>query len=111
MLERRFFLRLLHFKVGVAAWLVLGAIVLTAVTWGLAEHPSIPPADLVRQTVHNEIRANHDDAKYMFRDRKETPNGSQTKVMVETRDAMAGIVVAENDKPLSPERRQAELAR
>lgn len=104
-------MRLPHFKVGVAAWLVLGAIVLTAVTRGLAEHPSTPPADLVRQTVHNEIRANHDDAKYMFRDRKETPNGSQTKVMVETRDAMAGIVVAENDTPLTPERRQAELAR
>jgi hypothetical protein len=77
----------------------------------LAEHPSLPPAEFVRQTVHNEIRATRDDTKYMFRDRKETLNGSQTKLMVETHDAMAGMIVAENDSPLSPERRHGELAR
>jgi hypothetical protein len=47
----------------------------------------------------------------MFLDRKETPHGSQTKLIVETRDGMAGMLVAINDKPLTPEQRSAEEAR
>ncbi len=90
---------------------MLVAIILASGAPCLAEYPAIPPADLVRRTVHNEIRANADSAKYMFRDRKETPNGSQTKLLVETREAMAGMVVADNDRPLNPEQRQAELNR
>ena len=90
---------------------MLCAILLASGVPCLAEYPAIPPADLVRRTVHNEIRANADNAKYMFRDRKETPSGSQTKLLVETREAMAGMVVADNDRPLNPEQRQAELNR
>jgi hypothetical protein len=71
---------------------------------------SAPPVELVRRAVQNE-RKNADSAKYMFRDHKETPQGSQTKLMVETRDAMAGIVVATNNRPLTPEQRQAEYYR
>jgi len=103
--------RLCRSQVVAQIWPLLCAVVLTAGVQSLAEHPSMPPVDLVRRTVHNEIRANGDNAKYMFRDRKETPNGSQTKLMVETREAMAGMVVAENDKPLSPDQQKAELAR
>jgi hypothetical protein len=69
------------------------------------------PLELVRLTVHNEVAASNGDTKVMFMDRKETPYGSQTKLMVETRDAMAGLVIATNDKPLTPEQRQAEEAR
>ncbi len=47
----------------------------------------------------------------MFRQRKETPTGSQTKLMVETRDAMVGMVVAYNDRPLNQEQRQGEYGR
>jgi hypothetical protein len=71
---------------------------------------STSPAELVRRAVQNDSR-NSDSAKYMFRDHKETPQGSQTKLMIETHDAMAGIVVATNDRPLSPEQRQAEYFR
>ena len=43
--------------------------------------------------------------------RKETPTGSQTKLMVETRDAMVGMAVAYNDRPLNPDQRQGEYGR
>lgn len=49
--------------------------------------------------------------KFMFRDRKETSRGSQTKLLVETKEAMVGLIVANNDHPLSPQERQAEQGR
>jgi hypothetical protein len=76
-----------------------------------AEVPSIPPDELVRRTVWNEMQATKETAKYRFRDRKETPHGPQTKLMVETRDAMAGIVIAIDDRPLTAEEREAENSR
>src|SRR2546428_6082783 len=39
----------------------------------------------------NEINSNNDQAKFMFREHKITPKGSQTKLVVETCDAMAGL--------------------
>jgi hypothetical protein len=43
--------------------------------------------------------------------RKETPAVSQTKLMLETRDAMVGMVVANNDQPLDQQQRRAEYGR
>jgi hypothetical protein len=62
----------------------------------------------VRRAVANEIKSTNQSAKYMFRERKETPSGSQTKLLVETRDAMVGMVVAYNDRPLNRDERQGE---
>jgi len=76
-----------------------------------AQQISESPVELVRRTVQNEVAASHGDTKVMFMDRKETPHGSETKLMVETREAMAGLVCATNDQPLTPEQRQAEEAR
>jgi hypothetical protein len=76
-----------------------------------AQVPSESPVDLVRRTVQNEVAASNADAKVMFMDRKETPHGSQTKLIVETREGMAGLVVAVNDRPLTAEQRHAEEAR
>jgi hypothetical protein len=90
---------------------VLATLSLAASATLAEEQPSIPPAQLVRETVQNEINSNNDQAKFMFRDRKITPKGSQTKLVVETCDAMAGMLVAINDHPLTPEQRQAESAR
>lgn len=72
---------------------------------------SVSPGDLVRQTAENELRAANEPTNFMFRARKETPHGSQTKLFVQTRDATAGMLIAINDKPLSPEQRRAEQAR
>jgi hypothetical protein len=67
--------------------------------------------ELVRATVANEVAANNDSAKHMFRARKQTPQGSQTRLYVETRDAMAGITIATNDKPLGAQEMQNEEGR
>jgi len=70
------------------------------------------PGELVRKTVDNEIKASKDDsARFMFRSTKTTPKGSVTKIYIETKQATAGIVVAYNGKPLTPEQRKAELTR
>jgi hypothetical protein len=44
----------------------------------------------------------------MFRSRKQTPKGTQTKLYVETKDALAGMLIAINDQPLTPQQQQAE---
>jgi hypothetical protein len=74
--------------------------------------PSIPPGEFVRRTVQNEVKASQDDSvHHMFLSRKETGHGSQTKLYCETKDAMAGMAVAYDDKPLTNEQRLAEEAR
>lgn len=69
------------------------------------------PVELVRETVNNENTATNGGKKFMFLDRRQTPHGSQTKLMVETSQATAGLLVAMDNKPLTPEQRQAEEAR
>jgi len=73
-----------------------------------AENPPIAPAELVRKTVENELRAPNDSSRFMFRARKQTADGSQTRVYVQTREATAGMLVALDDKPLTPEQKQSE---
>ena len=71
--------------------------------------PEIPPAELVRSAVANELAAANNTAiKHAFRSHKQTPKGSQTKLYVETNSAMAAMLIAINDQPLTPEQQQAE---
>jgi hypothetical protein len=88
------------------------ALALTSMSGSAAEAPpGVQPVELIRRAVENEIKSNDEPAKYMFRQRKETPEGSQTRLLVETREAMAGMVIAYNDRPLNPEQRQGEYGR
>lgn len=88
------------------------AFALTCTSASAAEAPpGVQPVELIRRAVENEIKSNDEPAKYMFRQRKETPEGSQTRLLVETREAMAGMVIAYNDRPLNPEQRQGEYGR
>jgi hypothetical protein len=90
---------------------IVAAMVLTLASFPSAgQNPSPSPQQLVRETVDNELKPDA-GLKFMFRDRKQTPHGSSTKLMVQTTEAMAGMVVAYDDHPLNPEQRQAELAR
>jgi hypothetical protein len=71
--------------------------------------PAIPADRLVRLAVRNEVAAaNGPSVRHMFRSRKQTPKGSQTKLYVETSEAMAGMLIAINDQPLTPHQQQAE---
>jgi hypothetical protein len=63
----------------------------------------------VKVTVANELKTDH--RKFMFRDRKQNANGTQIKLLVQTKDAMAGILIAVNDKPLGPDQRRQEQER
>lgn len=74
-----------------------------------AKSPEMPAGELVRATVANEVAAANDSStRHMFRSRRQTPKGSQTRLYVETEDAMAGVLIAINDRPLTPQQQQAE---
>src|SRR5215467_3211428 len=98
-------------KPGRSVWLVWCCLFLAAFAPLSAQEtkqPETPPGDLVRQVVAHEIAANKADGRHMFRSRKQTPKGSQTHLYVETNEALAGMLVAVNDQPISAEQRQQE---
>jgi hypothetical protein len=69
------------------------------------------PAQLVRETVENEIRSSTGGSRSMFCDHQETASGSHTKLVVETREGTAGMLVAIDGKPLDAQQREAEMGR
>ncbi len=74
--------------------------------------PAIPPRELVRRVVENELKAGNDDSvRYMYKDRRQTPDGSKTKLMVETKQGTVAYLAAVNDKPLNQQQRAAEEQR
>ena len=105
------FLNLMGLRLKPVGFAVLFAAATSAVFSPGEQVASESLVDLVRQTVHNEIRSNNGDAKFMFRDQKETPHGSQTKLIAETTEGTAGLLVALDGKPLTPSQREAEEAR
>ena len=67
------------------------------------------PIQLVRAAVDQEVKAaGNSSHRYMFHSHKETPQGSQTRIYVETREAMAGMTIAYNDRPLTPDQQRGE---
>jgi hypothetical protein len=48
--------------------------------------PDVAATELVRQTVAHELAAIDTGGQYMYRVNEETPQGSETSVMIETRD-------------------------
>ncbi|MGA2414754.1 MAG: hypothetical protein ABSF59_09915 [Candidatus Sulfotelmatobacter sp.] len=67
------------------------------------------PLAIVRAAVAHEVAAAHDDSiKHLFRARKQTAQGSQTRLYVETQQAMAGMTIAYDDHPLTPEQVHGE---
>jgi hypothetical protein len=74
----------------------------------IAQSPS--PADLVRRAVQNEIRTDS-NLHFMFKDERTTGHSSQTKLLVETSEATAGMIIAQDGRPLNPQEQQAEDAR
>jgi hypothetical protein len=71
--------------------------------------PEISAAQLVRETVAQEIKAASDTShKHLFRSRKQMARGSQTRLYVETNESMAGMTIAHNDQPLTTQQQKAE---
>ena len=99
----------------ILAWGLVGT-VLAAVPWAAGSQSAAPvpidPASLVRKAVQSEVKTTNEDTEhFMFRGTKTTPKGSTTKIYLETKEATAGLVIAYNGKPLTPEQRQTEEAR
>jgi hypothetical protein len=93
----------------IGATLVLLAICGTAGAQ-ISAAPPDSPAELVRSAVKNELAAaNNTVVKHMFCSRKKTPKGSQTKLYVETNDAIAAMLIAVNDQPVTADQRQGEI--
>lgn len=93
---------------------IAGAIMATLATTAAlsaqeSKSPEIAPAELVRATVQNEVAtSNHREGLHMFRSYRKTPKGSQTRLYVETKDALAAKLIAVNDQPLTAEQQQSE---
>jgi hypothetical protein len=83
---------------------------IAASSFGTADDVAPSPATLVRNAVANEVAASQDSTvKHMFRSRKRALHGSQTKLYVETSEAMAGMTIAYDDKPISEQQLQSEF--
>jgi hypothetical protein len=97
-------------------WLLVGLAVALLATPNFSaakqEPSSGDPAQLVSSAVKNEIAANGPSGvHFMFRNQRKTPHVNQTKLIVETREATAGLLVEVDGHPLTPQQRQAEAAR
>jgi hypothetical protein len=68
---------------------------------------STAPRVLVQTVVNNELNA-HDTESFMYRDWRQTPDGSKTKEMIETRDGVVARLIAVNNQPLSLQQKSAE---
>ena len=73
--------------------------------------PEPAPGELVRLTVANEVADAHDSTvKHLFRSRKQgARGGSQTKLYVQTTEAMAGMLIEVDDKPISAQQMEGEV--
>ena len=93
-------------------WLA-GALALLAAAGGLAkDDPTSDPAQLVARAVQNEIQANAPGGThFMFRNERKTAHLNQVKLIVETRESAAGMLIQVDGHALSPEQRQQEEAR
>jgi hypothetical protein len=101
-----------RFQMGWATALLFFWCVFLYVGARAAQPPSIAANELVRKTVQNEIKASESPgALHMFVSYKESAHGSQTKLYCETKDAVAGMAIANDGKPLTPAQREAEQSR
>src|ERR1700719_690674 len=99
---------------GPAGWSMVAAIaVLSVATTAMPAQDTktsqMSREELVRQTVANEVAAANDpELHHMFRSRRQTPKGSQTRLYVETNQALAAMLIAVNDQPVTAEQKTAE---
>ena len=76
------------------------------------DHDNAALAEIVRRAVHNEVASNQSSGMHFrFKAEQVTPQLSQTKLMVETSDATAGLLVMQNGHPLTVQQRRNEEAR
>jgi len=94
-------------------WLAYAlSLLITADSYAKDGPAAVDSSQLVARAVQNEIAANAPGGmRFMFRNERRTAHLNQTKLIVETREGTAGLMVEEDGHPLSPARRQAEESR
>ncbi len=76
------------------------------------QRSSVPPAELVRRAMRNEISETAgSNQRFMFKDERKTAHLWQTKLLVETSEATAGMLIAQDGHSLTPQQMRAEDAR
>ena len=76
-----------------------------------AQEAPADPVALVRAASWNELHASNAGTPFRFVIRKQDENGSTTKRVIETKDGDVALLIAVNDKPLTPERAAQEKQR
>lgn len=67
---------------------------------------------LARKIVEHEVAASRSTAvNHIFVSRKQTARGSETRIYIETTQAIAGMTIANDDKPLTAEQQKGEQER
>ena len=89
--------------------IVLWTVATTTLSAQESKTAAMPPGELVRVTVENEVAAANNAAKHIFHSHKQTPKGSQTRLYVETTQALAAMLIASDDQPLTEQQQQAEI--
>ena len=77
----------------------------------LAQPPAEPAAEIVRTCIQHELDVAKDPPKYIFQMRRKTARIQETKLMVQTNEAIAGRVLSYGDQPMTEEGRKNEDAR
>jgi hypothetical protein len=94
-------------RAGVLVWILLMASRGAAQT----QSPDVAATELVRQTVAHELAATDTGGQYMYRVREETPQSSETRLMVETHNLQIDRLILKNGQPLPSAQRQREEER
>jgi len=75
---------------------------------GPQAQPPMPPNELMREAIVNEIEHPKSSRFCIWMDRVEKPKGSWTRQMVGTPEGIIARLLAVNDKPLTPEQRKTD---
>ena len=73
-----------------------------------AQDSDTHPNELVRRVVAHELEAAKSRSGYIYRMRKESSKGTETKLMIESSNWLVGSLTRINDKPLSPQQQKKE---
>jgi hypothetical protein len=91
---------------------ILVALPVASAAAGDRSSPSIPPQQLIREVVTNELKPDPPGTtKFAYRDHKENAHGSQTELLVEAKETMVGLIVERDGRPLTAQEHENELAR
>jgi hypothetical protein len=76
-----------------------------------SQFPAVPAPEIVKTCLQHELDLAQAPLKYMFLMRRKTAHVMETKLMVQTNEAIAGRVISYGDQPMTEEGRKNEDAR